>query len=281
MNLKPGQTKDINLEYNIDRSQHSYEITVIIESIDFKDFYSNNNTYYKTFGLSAPGSGWIEEPNQGLATLVIQNYSGIDITCIDVQDCEKGDRYIVYGSEYGYGNPNEILKFNDIVYIQIKPGTYDIRADYFDVYYEKTNTFYVGNVKLSDKYVWTITPIIILKAPTDKHIWGFYCQPGNTYPTGDWGENLLFDKGIGIIPPNESREIPFACGTYHLLVTTRIFGLYHWEKTLWIYDWVDVRGIIELSDWPPPPGNPPRPSKFPVFYNDSWCSTGTPGSPGR
>jgi hypothetical protein len=257
MNLKPGETKDINLEYNIDRSQHSYEITVIIESIDFEDFNSNNNTYYKPFGLSAPGSGWIEEPNQGLATLEIQNYSGIDITCISVSDLERGVSDIVYGSRVGYGNPNEILKFNDIVYIQLKPGTYDIVAGYLENcgnHYEPREFDCVENVKLLDKYVWQLTPVIILKAPSDKNIWGFYYQPGNTYATGDWGENIL----PGPIPPGESRKINFKCGTFHLLVTTKIFWLYHWEETLWWYDWVEVYGKIYLSEYSVPPTNPPN-----------------------
>ncbi len=148
-NLARGQQQNINLGWQIDLSQYSYDFTVTVAAVDFTDPNSGNNSYKESFQGQASAQ----------ATIVFVNQSGHFLCYAYVRQAGTGD----WGDNVlacpGFCCHNEgapqcpCTLHGASASVVLAAGKYDLKARI-----SAGKVWKLYNVNVSGTYTWVLTP---------------------------------------------------------------------------------------------------------------------------
>ncbi len=218
ISLKPGETKIIyprddksGVLFFIYNYKYKYNFNLTINAVDFTDANENNNTYSKVIGKDK------------VVFTLINNMGGdvpqLDFITLNIyQTGQKNNEINLLGQippDYGGS-----LKAGQAFYCLLDPGIYDMEI----IWDAATQPGYGGGgpfkvysqygVNITGNYNWVLNKaVVVLVAPQDYPIWGFFYSPQYSY---NWSSDMLSE----IIPRWGEGAVYIQPGIWDWYVTT-------------------------------------------------------------
>lgn len=215
ISLKPGETKVITPtqsngnEIYIYGISYRYNFTLIIDAVDFIDTNKNNNTYHEAIGSER-------------AVFSVTNNTGADLQWYPQLYCNiypsgQQNRKVDFLLYAEVKNGSHLIENGKTAYFLIDPGTYDMEIlenlydDPLDIPYVVYSQY---GVNITSGYNWVLDKAaVLLKAPTNYPIWGFFY---GSYMSNTWFSNCLNE----IIPANGYGIAKLPPGVFDWYVST-------------------------------------------------------------
>jgi len=216
-NLPPGQQQNINLGWQINLNQYSYQFTVNVAAVDFTDPNTGNNSYTESFQGAAP------QPSAG--DVVLTNRTGVPICYV----------YISPSSDPSWGS-DQLSAAETVAHGQsrtwqaIPAGTYDLKAEDCsnNVLGQRTGQ------NISGTYDWTILANLVLHNNTGQTVCFVYYSLSSD---PSWGNDQL---GADVVPAGQTYLWKVQSGTYDVKAedcSNTVLGQTMSVSVAGTYDW--------------------------------------------
>lgn len=192
ISLKPGETKviypkkdDGGALFFFHNYEYRYNFNLTINAVDFKDANENNNTYTKAIGKDKVVFSVIN--NTGAELEFIDN---ISIHIYPTGQKDKGFNFLSnVPSDYG-----KSFKTGQTLYRLLDPGIYDMEILWSGYAGGPFKMYSQYGVNITGNYNWVLDKaVVVLQAPQDYPIWGFFIVP---YSSSDWINGLRNAKDL-------------------------------------------------------------------------------------